>query len=165
MSVLEQENYAVLRTIALGHIDEVHQAMQEIAAERAITEPERYSVPIMIDQSQSEKSGFHFRIGFTTLAARLALKKTSVVIPLVVSSFEVTPSNEVIPYDNTRMRIGGDCLRTSSLLTGRKVTDRLWQYIENAPEKSYTKVKLFEASTLLDQARQDAAEQSLIPIL
>lgn len=166
MSTIEdQESFASLYALASEHIDGVHYAMQEITNEQNITDPERYTVPIMIDQSENERHGYHFRIGFTSLAARLALKKTSVVIPLVISSFEVTPKNRVIAYANSSMRIGGDGLRTANLLIGRSAIDKLWRYIAKAPEDGRAKETLFHASTLIDQAHREAEDQEMIPIL
>jgi hypothetical protein len=164
MTTLERPDDATIYALATEHIDAVHHSLRDMIEDRQISDPERYAVPIMIDQTEKEQS-FHFRVGFTTLAARLALKKTSVVIPLVVSSFEITPNGRIVPFNNISMQIGGESLRSASLLTGREVTDMVWSYVKVAPKDSAKKASLLDACTLIDQALLEAEQQQLIPIL
>lgn len=164
MTSVTPDNHSELSAIAAGYIEHVHEAMERIVDKYSITDPTRYALPVMIDQSPDTEKRFHFRIGLTLLGSRLALRETSVVIPLAISSFEVTPKHKLVAQNNRSMRIGGDNLRQTALFVGAQVTDRIWGYIARAPRDGQVKQVLLQASTLIDLAKLEAEERELIPI-
>ena len=148
--------FITLRALASEHIDCFNFSLQEIAASRDTNGPNTSTVPVMVDQTTAEEAGNHFRIGITSVASRLALTDTSVIIPLLCGSFELTPSERIINYSEPVMKVKKAALESARILVGEAVRAQIWDYIADIPEECIGQRQLALVPAMLDMAEHEA---------